>query len=132
VTVAEASAALGGATASSSSSPGQCAFTTGYTVAPLTVGFQTGLSPAQVTSSEQALLFAHWSGPVGYKEGYASLEFRTGYHGGVERDQLDAFQTGAQLSLDVTALPPLPEDGFAWLTNVAFDRLFGVPVHRST
>jgi hypothetical protein len=133
VTAAEASAVSGNSSLSSSSSPGQCAFTTtGANFAPLTVGVQTGLSPAQATSAEQALLLAHWSGPVGYKEGYTGLQLRTVFRGGVERNQLDAFQNGAQLSLDMTSFPPVPEDGLPWLTDVAFDRLFGVPVHRST
>jgi hypothetical protein len=131
VTVADASAALG-APASNSSSPGQCSYTKNF--GNLTVGLQTGLSPAQVTSAEQALATAGW-GSVGYKEGFKGLQLGRTLRGGVGELQLDAFENGAELSLDAlnfSTLPAMPTDGFAWLTDVAFDRLFGVPVQRST
>jgi hypothetical protein len=132
VTAADASAVLGGAPASSSSSPGQCSYSKNFSPADLTVGVQTGMSPAQATSAEQALLSAGWS-RVGYKEGFAGLQTLTTFHGGVTENQLDAFENGTQLSLGLFNLfGGISAEQVAWLTDVAFDRLFGVPVHRST
>lgn len=52
---------------------------------------------------------------------------------GVSREQLNLFapSSGAELSLEQTAPGGNADEQLAWLANVAFDRLFAIPIHRT-
>ena len=90
----------------------------------LTVGVQTGLTPAQQTAYEDALSSAGWNS---VSAGYEKSTTRSG----VTHDQLYAFTNGVQLSLDLTAPGANSSEQLGWLTGVAFDRLFGIQVQRA-
>ncbi len=51
--------------------------------------------------------------------------------GGVIHQQLYAFQGGVELSLDLRAPGPNGGEQLAWLSDVALDRLFAIPVQRA-
>jgi hypothetical protein len=50
---------------------------------------------------------------------------------GMPDQQLEAFLNGAELTLDLTQPRASSPERLAWLANVAFDRLFGIPVQRA-
>lgn len=109
---------------------GRCTYTS--TTNPdvtLTVG-AAGLSPAQPNAEESALQSTGWDakmsdlGPLhGYQKSTSA--------GGATHQQLHAFLGAVELSLDLTAPGPNAGEQLAWLSEVAFDRLFSIPVQRA-
>ena len=123
ITAADLTPVLGASTSSSAS--GQCTYTsTSDPAMTLTVGVQTGLTPAQQTAYEDALSSAGWNS---VSAGYEKSTIRSG----VTHDQLYAFTNGVQLSLDLTVPGANSSEQLGWLTGVAFDRLFGIQVQRA-
>lgn len=127
-TPSDISAVLGSSTISSQ--PGRCAYTSRSKPAKtLTVGFVVGPS-AQPAASESSLQSTGWD---------AKMSAAGGFHGyqkavtiaGVNHQQLYAFPGGVELSLDLTAPGPSAGEQLAWLSDVAFDRLFAIPVQRA-
>lgn len=117
---------------SSVESSTRCTYTsTSHPGMTLTLDVQTGLSAAQVSADETALQNAGWDGtmssvqqaPVGYQNSTTSA--------GITHQQLRAFENGAEISLDLAMPGPNGAEQLAWLTDVAFARLYGVPVQRT-
>lgn len=113
------------------SSPGQCTYTsTFFPGRTLTVGLQTGLTPAEQSAAEATLTGSGWDDVTGR---YGSFhEFLTSTTaGGVTHEELAGFAGGVEVSLDLASAPRFSDLDLAIFGDEAFDRLFGVPVQRS-
>jgi hypothetical protein len=119
-----------GATTSSVQS-GRCTYTS--TTNPdmtLTVG-AVGLSGAQPSAEQSALQSTGWDAKmsdVGALHGYQKSTTTEG----ITHQQLHAFLGAVELSLDLAAPGRKAGEQLAWLSEVAFDRLFSIPVHRAS
>ncbi len=116
---------------SSSGSASQCQYTGASRT--LSLSFKAGLSSQQVKSDASAL--NNTSGVFSillYDDDY-SIYLRSITISGVPHEQLSFFSAGngSELSLDLTAPSGNAAGQLPWLANVAFDRLFGVPVQRT-
>jgi hypothetical protein len=116
---------------SNSGSASQCQYTGASRV--LSLSFKAGLSSQQVSSDAGAL--NNTSGVFRillYDDDYSIL-VRSITISGVTHQQLFLFapSNGSEVSLDLTQPPGNADEQLAWLANVAFDRLFGIPVQRT-
>jgi hypothetical protein len=126
LTNADVAAVMGSTT--SSSVPGQCTYT-GATQT-LTVSLGTGLTPDQVRAAESALDDSTPSyGLDSWGNGEGKFDFFTRSITGHE--QVDGFEGGAQLALDLSAPGAHADEQLTWLASVAMQRLFAVPVSRA-
>jgi hypothetical protein len=125
-----------GPSPSSSSSGDNCRYTsTQYPGRTLTVALTTGLTSAQVKARERALpppyctLGQWWPTDDTFYDLVMARSDQCGNPGTDVRFVI--FANGAQVSLRLVAPPPSGETLVAHLTNVAVDRLFGVPIKRA-
>lgn len=117
---------------STAASPGQCKYTsTANPEMTLTLGLETGLSAAQVSGDESALQSAGWDSSLNIAQQTPTSYQSSTTSAGVTHQQLRAFENGAELSLDLTMPSTSAPEQLAWLTDVAFERLYGVPVQRA-
>jgi hypothetical protein len=98
----------------------------------LTLTLRTGLPPAQVTADEQSLIELGW-GFVSWPDNDAlQIYMNSAVVRGRPEQQLEAFARGSQLSLTLTTPSVNGDEQLVHVANVAFDRLFGVPVQRAS
>jgi hypothetical protein len=137
LTAAEVAAVLG-PSPSSSSSTGKCTYTS--TVSPgrtLTVKLTTGLSAAQMKARERALTSAPSYCTLGQwwpaDDNFYNLEVARADYCGNPGGHVKwvIFANGAKVLLDLASPPADAAVPVAHLTNVAVDRLFGVPIRRT-
>ncbi len=122
-----------GPASSGSLSPG-CEYASTSGPSTLVLSVKAGLSSQQVESDVKALqnnnsLFLIILPPGGYSM-YAST---TQAFSGVSYEDFKFFapSDGAEVSLELTTPSGNPDALLAWLANVAFDRLFAIPVQRT-
>ncbi len=129
ITAADVAPVLG--ETSGLASPGQCTYASGITPGmTLTVGLQTGLTPAQQAADETALESSGWDGLLNTVGEFHEYE-NAATVAGVVHQRLEAFYAGTELTLDL-AMPNVDAATFlGWLGDVALDRLFSVPVTRT-
>jgi hypothetical protein len=122
---------LGASSHPPSTSTTQCTYTSAANPAmTLVLGVQTGLTPTQVSAYETALSSAGWDDGMSSEQGLRGFQ-KSSTSGGVTHQQLDAFENGVRLSLDLTIPSTAASEQLAWLTDVALERLFGVQVARA-
>jgi hypothetical protein len=99
----------------------------------LSLSFKAGLSSQQVSSDASALNSSSGVFPILVNYGGYSMDVRSLTIAGVTHDQLAFFSeiNGSELALDLTAPDAHADEQLAWLANVAFDRLFAIPVQRT-
>ena len=128
LTPSDVAAVLGSSTISTQS--GGCTYTSGSNPAVVLRVSAIGLPPAAPSAAESSLQSTGWD---------AKMSDAGGFHGyqkaittaGVTHQQLHAFLGGVELSLDLSAPGPNAGEELAWLNDVAFDRLFAIPVQRT-
>jgi hypothetical protein len=132
-------AAVLGPNPSSSSSTGSCTYaSTKYSGRTLTLKLVTGLSPAQMRARERALTNAPFYCTMGQwwpgDDNFYDLEVAPGDFCGNPGTHVRfvIFANGAKVSLNLTAPISSGAEQVAHLSNVAVDRLFGVPIHRTS
>jgi hypothetical protein len=128
LTASDVAPVLGAST--STTPPGACAYTSKSNPAVTLRVSAIGLVPAQPTAAESLLRSTGWD---------AKMSDAGGFHGyqnsatiaGITHQHLFAFQGAVELSLDLTAPGPDAGEQLAWLSDVALDRLFAIPVQRT-
>lgn len=114
----------------SAESSGQCVYTSSASpTVTLTLRIATGLSPSQINADVSAVQSAGWDDVMSSGGGFQGFQNET-TSGGVNHQQLQAFENGAELSLDLTTPGTNAGEQLAWLAYVSLERLFGVPVTR--
>ncbi len=120
--------------ASSSGSASRCQYSSQSNPSKtFSLSFKAGLSSQQVNSDAGALQNNDNFSPIlVYGHGY-SMYLGSVTISGVSHEQLMFFapSDGSEVSLDLTAPSGHPDEQLAWLANVAFDRLFAIPVQRT-
>lgn len=136
LTPGEVAAVLGPKPTSSSSS-GKCAYTsTAYPGRTLTLTLTTGLSRAQMRARQRALTNTASYCTLGQwwpaDDNFYNLEVaRADFCGNPGSDvKWVIFANGARVLVGLSSPPANAAVPVAHLTNVAVDRLFGVPIHR--
>lgn len=128
LTATDVAAVLGPTT--SSVQAGRCSYTSRTNPdLTLTLG-ALALSPAQPSAEESALQSTGWDAKMsdlGALHGYQKLTST----GGVTHQQLHAILGAVELSLDLTSPGANAGEQLAWLSHVALDRLFAIPVQRA-
>ncbi|MBV9353906.1 MAG: hypothetical protein JO023_00120 [Chloroflexi bacterium] len=119
--------------ASSSPSPSQCQYMSQSKPSSLFLTFKTGLSPQQVESDGSGLQSNNSFSPIILPQGAYSMYVSTQAFSGLTYEQLKFFapSNGSEVSLELTQPSGNADEQLAWLANVAFDRLFGIPVQRT-
>ncbi len=96
----------------------------------LALSAKTGLSSQQVNSDAKALQGNNsFSQIFGYGYGYSMFLGSVTSSG--EQFQFLSANNGSEVSLNLTSPGPNTDQQLPWLANVAFDRLFAVPVQRT-
>lgn len=119
---------------SSTGSASQCQYSSQSNPSKsLSLSFKAGLSSQQVKSDASALQGNSSFSPISvYGSGY-SMSLGTVTISGVTHEQLGFFSAsnGSEVSLDLTAPSGNAAEELPWLANVAFDRLFAIPIQRA-
>lgn len=124
LTQADVTPILGPGASSSSTSSDNCTYTN--SPATLTVGVQSGLSASQISTDEAGLQNAALvSWPP--DENYRVYESSTGSG----QEELWGFVNGTAVGMELTAPFASVAEQLAYLADVAYDRLFAVPVTRA-
>lgn len=110
--------------------PGRCTYTSTSNPARTLTVSAIGLAPAEPTADESLLRSSGWDAKMSDAGGFRGYQNRTTVDG-VIHQQLIAFQGAVELSLDLRAPGRNAGEQLAWLTHVAFDRLFAIPVQRT-
>jgi hypothetical protein len=101
----------------------------------LTVKLKTGLTPTQMRADERALTTTYcelgqwWPTDDNFYDIGAS---GPGLCPHTASDRFVAFANGARVSLDLAAPAANGDEQVAHLSNVALDRLFGMPISRAS
>jgi hypothetical protein len=114
----------------SSAEPGRCIYTSRSNPAVtlrMTVILQSSPPPS---AAESALQSTGWDAKMSDAGGFHGYQKATTI-AGVRHQQLSAFLGGVELSLDLTVPGTQAGEQLAWLSDVAFDRLFAIPVRRT-
>jgi hypothetical protein len=128
LTASDVAPVLGASTSSTQS--GGCTYTSSSNPALTLRVSAVGLTPAQPTAAESLLRSTGWDAKMSDVGGFHGYQNATTI-AGVTHQQLVAFQGAVELSLDLRASGPKAGEQLAWLSDVAFDHLFAIPVQRS-
>jgi hypothetical protein len=113
----------------SSTQPGRCTYTSRSDPA-MTLKVVIGPPQPAPSAAESMLQSAGWDGKMSDAGGFHGYQKAT-TTAGIRHQQLYAFLGGVELSLDLRAPGSNAGEQLAWLSDVAFDRLFAIPVARA-
>lgn len=113
----------------STTQPGQCTYASSTDPGmSLSVVIDPPQPPA--SAAESMLQSAGWDGKMSDAGGFRGYQEATTI-AGVTHQQLHAFLGGVELSLDLSDPGSNAGEQLAWLSDVAFDQLFAIPVQRT-
>lgn len=130
LTSADLTPLLGSGATSSSSSSGNCTYTSSATPGrQLTVELWTGLSPSQVQAAEGS---GDYCAPGYWWPSNDNFYDQSACGGSSGSFSFESFANGAEVQLSLVSGPGDGDEQEAHLATVALDRLFGVPITRAT